>query len=695
MVDATRRVVSAVVPLLAAAGLAAAALVATPATPSHARPTLGPPRLELTRAQDCSPCHAREVAEWSASAMAYAIRSPLVGALESLVEEQVGRDSSCPSGAGVLRTAGPDACLDARTGARVTSAGGEAWCINCHAPGENLSPSMPAWTAHRATRATAPVRDLVASATLEGISCAACHSTIGPVSLHASRRRGTYEGNATWTSFSTGSTFLSRPEDARGTPGIANSGYLLDAALLLGGGSDGALVHPRAPRETHDYLASSEFCGACHDVRLFGTDVRGASRGENFKRLRNAYSEWRDWSDAETRAGRPAATCQDCHMSLYPGTCAPGGAGGEGCPSGTHFVARAPGDRARGLVAPSSASAVDVASHWFTSVDLPMSEALGDELLDRPGVDANGTPLGLRARRELLLRHTFRFALGAAERRAGLLRLPVEIENVGAGHRVPAGFSQEREVWVALRVADASGRVVYEAGELSRPDDDLGDKRFARVTTSDGVLDARGRPLGLFGADVVDGPDVPRWTPDPREGGTRFVGLGLVNLQNGFQRCVRCVGRVDEAGRCLPGFGQGVTRADRFVDGDYDLDTGECRSNLSGEDALFETYFPVGGLDADRGVAKAPDAIVDRRSAPPGVPLTYTYEIPVGARTGPLTISARLLFRPFPPYLVRAFAGYERTRAREGGRPSGPQVTEAMLARDEPVELARVEASVP
>ena len=51
------------------------------------------------------------------------------------------------------------------------------------------------------------------------------------------------------------------------------------------------------------------------------------------------------------------------------------------------------------------------------------------------------------------------------------------------------------------------------------------------------------------------------------------------------------------------------------------------RSNLSGMNALFETYFPIGALDASRGTPKGPDAIIDTRSLPPGVPVRYTYEL--------------------------------------------------------------------
>jgi hypothetical protein len=155
-------------------------------------------------------------------------------------------------------------------------------------------------------------------------------------------------------------------------------------------------------------------------------------------------------------------------------------------------------------------------------------------------------------------------------------------------------------------------------------------------------------------------------------------------------RCVRCIGLVGSDGRCEALPGQGRTRADRFDDGVYDSDTGNCNSNLGGRAALFETYFPVGALDATRGITKAPDAIIDTRSLAPDSPVTYVYELrdsPFGA----VTVSARLLFRAFPPYLVRAFAAYEREQEARGKRPRGPLVTDRMLERIDVVEIARAE----
>jgi hypothetical protein len=66
-----------------------------------------------------------------------------------------------------------------------------------------------------------------------------------------------------------------------------------------------------------------------------------------------------------------------------------------------------------------------------------------------------------------------------------------------------------------------------------------------------------------------------------------------------------------------------------------------------------------------------------------------------GRHAPPFAVRARLLFRPFPPYLVRAFAAYEAAQARAGLRPGGAQVRERMLRRDAPVEIGRAEVTVP
>jgi len=682
--------------LLVTASLVAALAFTKGAPPADGAPVR--PRQDLAFTDDaraCESCHPRQSAEWRRSAMAHAADSPLFLSLEMVIEEQIGRSDDCPDGAGVLRTArGEPACRDEESGAALTGSGGEGWCVNCHAPGENLSGGRPSWS--RRSSENLPLSSLLSRAGRDGVGCTVCHQVAHP------RRAGSraYEGNASWRSTATGSTFPFRVSAVDQDYRIANSGYALDAEVLLASpGRDGPLVRGGAHRELDDddraYLASSEMCGSCHDVRLFGTDVLGAARGEHFKRLRNGYSEWRAFAEAREARGENAPSCQGCHLSSFPGVCVAdrsATSGRGGCPPGTRFEPREPGDQPLGLVAASSPEPRPVHPHYFSGVDVPLAPAFDLSLAGETSLDPAGIPLGLRARRDLLLARSVTLELGAIRRRARTFDVPITVENVGAGHRVPAGFSQERELWVHLRVTDGRGAVVYEVGRVERADQDLSDKVFLDVGTDDRRTDARGRPLGLFGADVRDGPDVPRWDPPPENGGTHFVGRGLISFQNGFLRCVRCRGVVDGDGRCRPLPGQTATRAGRYEDGEYDADTGTCSSNLAGSAALFETYFPVGALDATRGIVKAPDAIIDTRSLPPEVPVTYVYELE--APPGPLVVEARLLFRAFPPYLLRAFADYERKKDANGRRTGGPLIDLRALERLDVVEVARVRREV-
>ncbi|GMV15181.1 MAG: hypothetical protein AMXMBFR56_34050 [Polyangiaceae bacterium] len=690
----------ALLPVLAGLALAAVAFAALDERPGTEKRALArePLRPSETLASDCAACHPRQTGEWHRSVMAHAAKSPLYQALEILIEEQVGRDLDCPNGAGILRSAGAGACRDRVSGLPVTGSGGELWCVNCHAPAENLEKSLPAWDGRGSdARSRLPLADLLSERAMEGISCGFCHQVRGPVRP----ARGGYQGNPFWTSTRTGERFSMRPEDARGAFGISNSGYELDPAELFAAAAapedrvpGGA--HARPTKAAAAFLQDSRFCGTCHDVRLFGSDVIGARKGEHFKRLRNAFSEWQDYVAAEARAGRKAASCQDCHMSTFPGVCETerGAPGGSGCPPGTRLVKRAPGSYPDGRWASSSGEPRRSTPHYFSGVDLPLSAEFADGLVSEPTVDVFGIPLGAAQRRQILLQASVSLKLEGPALRGATLELPVVFENVGGGHRVPAGFSQEREVWLHLRVSDARGRRVYEVGRVERDDEDLRDKVFLRVNTDDGLRDGQGRPLGMFGADVADGPDVPRFSPNPARGGQRFRGRGLVNFQNGFLRCVVCIGSVDASGRCQPLPGQERARADRYADGTYDPDTGECQSNLLGDEALFETYFPIGALDATRGATRGPDAIIDTRSLPPRVPITYVYEIPTSGFTPPFEIETRLLFRAFPPFLLRAFIDYERRQARLGKRPSGPAIDQSALARNTIVEMARVSTVV-
>ena len=223
-------------------------------------------------------------------------------------------------------------------------------------------------------------------------------------------------------------------------------------------------------------------------------------------------------------------------MSLYPGVCqaSPGAPAASGCPEGTAFKAVPPGTYPTGRSAAGSHSG-RISTHYFSGVDVPLAHAFDPKAVADPTLDVAGIPVGARKRRDQLLARTFRFEVEPGRRVGDRVEIPVVVENIGAGHRVPAGFSQEREIWVHLVVKDATGRVLYEVGRVERGDEDLRDKTFLRISTNDGFppelipdprLGVRGRrfgrggdePQGVFGADVADGHDVPRWTAFGRPG---------------------------------------------------------------------------------------------------------------------------------------------------------------------------------
>ncbi|MEM6929177.1 MAG: hypothetical protein AAF602_19720, partial [Myxococcota bacterium] len=172
----------------------------------------------------------------------------------------------------------------------------------------------------------------------------------------------------------------------------------------------------------------------------------------------------------------------------------------------------------------------------------------------------------------------------------------VTVTNTGAGHRVPAGFSQEREVWVELTVRDDFG-VIYRSGYLvdsahpetgePEPDGRLDDE------------DLQGHHVDVdpqtLAATFIEGPDIDR-RPDEN--------LGLVNFQNAFVRILPDGTWAKVVNPLL---------ADH-MDNSYSLDM------------------------------LAPEVI--------------RYDVPRPRRPveGVLRVEARLRYRAFPPYFLRALA---------------------------------------
>lgn len=192
-------------------------------------------------------------------------------------------------------------------------------------------------------------------------------------------------------------------------------------------------------------------CGSCHDVvELNGLD------------LERPYREW-----LQSPARDAGQGCADCHMPAYDGQAAVGGPPREG-----------------------------LRDHHFVGVELP----LRDGFLPEAEIAAQ------QARVDALLATaaTLRLATAPAAAPGGTLDVRVTAHNNIAGHNLPTGSTFIRQLWLELTATDATGRVLFQTGDLDANGDlrdvwseldPFGDHDL--VTLHSSLVDAEGQPTFL------------------------------------------------------------------------------------------------------------------------------------------------------------------------------------------------------
>ena len=409
-------------------------------------------------------------------------------------------------------------------------------------------------------------------------------------------------------------------------------------------------------------------------------------------------------NDAQGNAIKQITTCQDCHMSKF-----------------MTDTAALPGEYPLGTIALGGTSR-KVADHRFIGVDrilvdqsefgqpYTMENSDPNEELNETtdfrrvgladisdltnGVDPNGfihggpELNGISDMREILLEKAVDFGItsGTVEGPVGNRTLPVRIsvENVGAGHNIPAGLSQERQVWIELQVLepqrDSSGNIIIVGGEtqyqnvytsgylVKKPGDfnpigtDLYEENDCFLPSNEYecnlddiyvVLDGRmdiedGHRLEKRDITMVDDDGTPDHDEpgdysmrqaDPEIGLSDPINLGLVNYQNGFTR-----------GMDSPTEGQG---APILVSGNTE----------QRRDKVFSQFIS--------------DTIDNGNALRPFEKRIEKYDVPVTGRQGPFLVKARLRFRPLPPEFLINLAKNENSR-----------VTPAVIARNKVIEMA-------
>jgi nitrate/TMAO reductase-like tetraheme cytochrome c subunit len=162
------------------------------------------------------------------------------------------------------------------------------------------------------------------------------------------------------------------------------------------------LKDPQAPHaaEYSQFHETAEFCGACHNV----------NHPANGTHLEATYAEW-----SESPYADEGVVCQDCHMTPGPGVTEPnpGKAAGMGP------------DR----------------EHIFTMTFAGGNVGLGDSALAEANLKAAAT-----------------LELEAPEvQETGDVSIKATITNVGAGHYLPTGLTEVRQMWLEVTALDEAG----------------------------------------------------------------------------------------------------------------------------------------------------------------------------------------------------------------------------------------------
>lgn len=266
--------------------------------------------------------------------------------------------------------------------------------------------------------------------------CIGCHSPIGLVTGTAHALKGDVGAECSDVNCEACHTISA-------ITGAGNAAYVLtpdtSGRPVKYGPRDDALspFHDTTRSELH---TKSEFCASCHNVT------------HPFNRLpvERTYDEWRD--SPYNAAG---VSCMSCHMTLEPGS-----------------------------VANPGRSAIDgkerpnVFAHTFLGANVTLQEYFDA----KPAAEMTRKMLRSAATIELV-------NAPAALAPGGQADIQVKVTNAGAGHKLPTGFPEGREVWVDFKVCDADGNEIYRLGKIENGRTEPGTKSFkATLGDKDGNL---------------------------------------------------------------------------------------------------------------------------------------------------------------------------------------------------------------
>jgi hypothetical protein len=394
-------------------------------------------------ASTCATCHPKQYREWSVSQHAYAQLSPLMMAMQNVVNV-------------------------------ATSTTNGDFCLRCHAPiGSELGEpfSMSNLDRHPASR--------------EGITCITCHR-IPQAYGKVSGRIAFEEGDIFSPVYGpTGGEELERVLGKRDTYRVVTSA-----------GEPGRAIHTEAKR--FFAITTPGFCATCHEV----FNVNGFRIEEAFSEYKHSPAAKRGVACNQCHMG----TVQGRESEFEVGPAAiVGGVPTKDRRLASHYFAGPDSPIIHPGIFPYNVEAqqfktmrewlqFDWQAGWGTDefedavpdkFEFPSAWRSIDDRYDAREIIEDQLELLSWAREKRIEVMKNGFALGEIMvKRANHdgLRFEIEVKSATDGHLVPTGFDAERLVWLEVTVADDSGVVVYRSGDRD-PNGDLRDthSRYVRA----------------------------------------------------------------------------------------------------------------------------------------------------------------------------------------------------------------------
>lgn len=193
----------------------------------------------------------------------------------------------------------------------------------------------------------------------------------------------------------------------------------------------------------------SEICGTCHDVKhvTFGTDIE------------TTYTEWKN-GPYNSKDPKKKITCQGCHMYQRPDVPATGSTKRPENPgSATDYSDERP----------------HIFTHYFVGANSSVPAEFGGKGKTRMAVERleNAATLSVDTS-------------GISQK-----KLAVTVTNVGAGHSIPTGVGDLRQVWLEITIQDKDRKTSFQTGILNEQHELPKDAVIFRTVFGDG----KGNPV--------------------------------------------------------------------------------------------------------------------------------------------------------------------------------------------------------